>query len=56
MNLPTSDDKPIKNLDLRNRLEIRKGGVQEIKLYINNKSFKDPENPMRCSEMVEVVK
>ncbi|KAJ6957234.1 hypothetical protein NC653_039230 [Populus alba x Populus x berolinensis] len=31
------------------------GNVQEIKSYINDRSFEGPENAMRCSEMVEVV-
>jgi len=55
MNLPKSGYGPIKNLDLRNPLEIKGGSVQEIKSYINDRSFKGPENAMRCSEMVEVV-
>jgi hypothetical protein len=55
MNLPKSGYGPIKNFYLRNPLEIRRGSVQEIKSYINDRSFKSPENAMRCSEMVEVV-
>jgi hypothetical protein len=35
--------------------EIKGGSVQEIKSYINDRSFEGPENAMRCSEMVEVV-
>jgi hypothetical protein len=55
MNLPKSGYGPIKNLDLRNPFEIKGGSVQEIKSYINDRSFEGPENAMRCSEMVEVV-
>ena len=55
MNLPKSGYEPINNFFLRNPLEIRKVSVREIKSYINDRSFKGPENAMRCSEMVKVV-
>ena len=29
--------------------------VQEIKSYIKDRNFKNPENGMRCSKMVEIV-
>ncbi|KAB5511275.1 hypothetical protein DKX38_030070 (mitochondrion) [Salix brachista] len=38
---------PIQNLDLRNPFEIKGGSVQEIKSYINDRSFEGPENAMR---------
>lgn len=55
MNLPKSGYGPIKNFFLRNPLKIRRCSVRKIKSYINDRSFKGPENAMRCSEMVEVV-
>ena len=46
MNLSKSGYGPIKDLDFRNPLEIRKVSVHEIKSYINDRSFKGPELKM----------